>query len=113
MDIIKRADDHSVRAVLLYLCNDMQNRAKALSLLANLEKAQNVQIQPAASSAGRPKRKATKHLWVCVRCDDVFDEDNNGDQGCQFHDGINAFPDPSHALIAFYIASQASQMPFR
>lgn len=91
MDGLKIASEHTVRAILIALCDDDEVQTKALNYLAQLEpqaitKARTLPDK-ALLAANGVKRKATSGLSICVQCESSFDEDDNKIKECSYHNG--------------------------
>ncbi|KAK4209183.1 hypothetical protein QBC37DRAFT_430711 [Rhypophila decipiens] len=79
------ASDHTVRAILIAVCDDSGVRAKALDYLKQLEP----EAIRRAKSLPEPakKRKTTSGLAICVQCEESFDPDDNQVKECRYHNG--------------------------
>jgi len=96
MDQIVNTSDHLAHVILIALCEDPATLAKALPLVGQLELRQ---LQGALNGT---KRKADDApLLVCRQCDQVFDEQQNADGACAYHEGTST--------SEFYLASETGE----
>lgn len=79
---ITSADEASLRAVLLALSAESDDtRDKISDRLLSIE-----YFNSSTPSTAGVKRKAPSPVYICRRCGDAFDEDNNR-KSCLFHSG--------------------------
>ncbi|KAK3370838.1 hypothetical protein B0T24DRAFT_627174 [Lasiosphaeria ovina] len=84
MNALRFASDHTVRAILIALCDDSEVCNKALDYLSQLEP-NAVKIAKELPQMNL-KRKSTG-MSICVQCEEAFDEAHNTAKDCQYHNG--------------------------
>lgn len=84
MEYVETASEQELRAVLLALCKDASVEKQIKRHLKQLRRAE------AKASKSGEKRKAIGPFFICVRCDDSFNEDNNNSKACTYHPGKSA-----------------------
>ncbi|KAI1122576.1 hypothetical protein F5Y10DRAFT_71377 [Nemania abortiva] len=81
MERLTNMSEAKAKSILLAFCSDdsaLERRAlQFLDQLDSLEK----------SRTAGTKRKASSAIKICVQCQDAFDEDDNNDKACRYHDG--------------------------
>lgn len=85
LDALRAASEHTIRAILIALCDDSDISEKALSYLSMLEP--DAVKRAKDSPTTEKKRKATSGLAICVQCEISFDPDDNNVKECQYHNG--------------------------
>ncbi|KXX77416.1 hypothetical protein MMYC01_206057 [Madurella mycetomatis] len=85
LELLKRAEDWQVRAILIALCDDGDVRRKALDYCEQLTRS--------LGSSAAPKRKHTPShepepdIAICVQCEYAFTKSDNTRKECQYHNG--------------------------
>lgn len=106
LDDLAQAPEPLARAILLALCDDEQVEARALRYYERLLQFEADAAQGAGNGAGTPavgdevrsptesnpkkRKKKTGDPRICVQCDCVFVEEENGYESCRYHAGKNA-----------------------
>ncbi|KAG7142701.1 hypothetical protein HYQ45_000926 [Verticillium longisporum] len=104
LDDLAQAPEPLARAILLALCDDERVEARALRYYERLLQFEADAAQGAGNGAGTPaggdevrsptesnpkkRKKKTGDPRICVQCDCVFVEEENGYESCQYHAGI-------------------------
>ncbi|KAI1111529.1 hypothetical protein F5Y14DRAFT_424854 [Nemania sp. NC0429] len=88
---IESAPEEFVRAVLVALCHDYDQRGKIMEYLSTLEYRQAEDYHYSDESSDEKsvqnKAKAPSPFRICVRCEDAFREEENRPDVCPYHPG--------------------------
>lgn len=87
IDCIQEASEGDLRAVVLALCKDARTEKRVLTRLDKLNKLRNTQTSLDTTNPGT-KRKASEAIFICVRCNEAFSEENNHSKACTYHHGM-------------------------
>lgn len=99
IDRLIQAPEPILRAVLLALCRDDTVRLKATQYMDQLVECVVVEPKDAARDSGSLKRKAATEPRTCVRCEEVFIEDDNSEDDCLYHPGERMDPVPPPLFV--------------